>query len=192
MTTYQTPAEPGKLQPYTPLDPRALHDLAQHASDILMPAALGSEREPLAEAGAQLAIALHGFAALFEAPADDQLARGEEVVERLRRASLHIHQDMAATVPSQELDARSADMVESCLEEGLPVVGSVTAELLLADGQTATVRLTKETTHQQAELSGGRTAQLPAADHLIIRDGLHELARLLAPLAKGTPARTAG
>ncbi|KPI31366.1 hypothetical protein OV320_2582 [Actinobacteria bacterium OV320] len=184
MTIYQTPAEPGKIRPYAPLDPQALHGLAQHAMDVLMPAAIGPEREPLGEAGAQLAIALSAFARLVEANADDQLADGEDVVERLRRASLHVHEHMAAAVPSQDLDSRNVDVIESCLEEGLPVIGSMTAVLLLAGGQTATVRLTKETAHQEVELTDGRTARLPAADHLIVRDGLHELARLLAPLTR--------
>lgn len=186
MTIYQTPAEPGKLQPHAPLDPQALHGLARHAMDVLMPAAIGPKRETLAEVGAQLAIALSEFARLVEADADDQLARGEEVAERLRRASLHVHEHMAAVVPSQGLDARNVELIESCLEEGLPVVGSVTAELLLADGQAATVRLTKETAHQEVELNDGRTARLPAADHLIVRDGFHNLARMLAPLARET------
>lgn len=188
MTTYQTPAEPGKLQPYTPLDPQALHDLAQHASDVLMPAALGPEHQPLAEAGAQLSIALYEFAMLVDADTDDQLALGEDAVERLRRASLHVHEHMAATVPSEDLDARNVELIESCMEEGLPVVASVTVELLLADGQTAMVRLTKETAHQEVGLNNGRAARLPTADHLIVRDGLHDLARLLAPLARETGA----
>jgi hypothetical protein len=186
MTTYQTPAEPGKLQPYAPLDPQALHGLAQHALDVLMPAAIGPERETLAEAGAQLAVALSEFARLVEADADDQLAQGEGVVERLRRASLHVHEHMTAVVPSRDLDARNVELIESCMEEGLPVVGSVTAELLLAGGQTAMIRLTKETAHQEVGLDNGRAARLPAADHLIVRDGLHDLARLLAPLARET------
>jgi hypothetical protein len=179
-------AEPGKLQPYAPLDPQALHCLAQHALDVLMPAAIGTERETLGEAGAQLAIALSEFARLVEADADDQLPQGEEVVERLRRASLHVYEHMAATVPPQELNARNVELLESCMEEGLPVVGAVTAELLLADGQAAAVRLTKETAHQEVELNGGHTARLSTADHLIVRDGFHELARLLAPLARAT------
>jgi sialic acid synthase SpsE len=87
-----------------------------------MPAAIGPERKTLGEAGAQLAIALSEFARLVEADTDDQLARGEEVVERLRRASLHVHEHMAVTVPSQELNARNVELIESCLEEGLPVV----------------------------------------------------------------------
>lgn len=186
MTTYETTAVPGKLQPYAPLDPQAVHGLARHALDVLMPSAIGPERETLGEAGAQLAIALCEFARLVEADADDQLARGEGTVERLRRASLHVREHIAAAVPSEELDARNVDVIEGCLEEGLPVVGSVTAELLLAGGQAATVRLAKENAHQDVELAGGRTARLPAADHLIIRDGLHELARLLAPLARET------
>lgn len=186
MTTYQTPAEPGKLQPYAPLDPQAVRDLAQHALDVLMPAATGPEREPLPDAAGQLALALSAFARLLEADADDQLADGEDVVERLRRASLHVHEHMAATVPPEELNTRNVGLIESCLEEGLAVVGSVTVELLLAGGQAATVRLTKETAHQEVELKDGCTAQVPAADHLIVRDGFHELARLLAPLARET------
>ncbi|MCQ6245238.1 hypothetical protein [Streptomyces malaysiensis] len=190
MTTYRTPAEPGKLQPYAPLDPQALHGLAQHADDVLMPAAIGPERKPLGEAAGQLAIALSEFARLVEADADDQLACGEDVVERLRRASMHVHEHMAAKVPAAELEARNTGLIESCLEEGLPVVGSVTAELLLAGGRAATVRLTKETAHQEVEVDDGRTTLLPAADHLIVRDGLHDLARLLAPLTRETSTST--
>ncbi|GAB2778275.1 hypothetical protein [Streptomyces daliensis] len=185
MTTYRTLAEPGTLQPYAPLDPQALRDLAQHALEVLMPAATGPERETLGEAGGQLALALSEFARLAEATAEDQLAQGEEVVERLRRASLHVHEHIAAKVPTAELEARNTGLIEGCLEEGLPVVGTVTAELLLADGQAATVRLTKETAHQEVEVGDGSTARLPAADHLIVRDGLHELARLLAPPGPG-------
>lgn len=186
MTTYQTPAEPGKLQPYAPLDPQALYGLAQHALDVLMSAAIGPERETLAEAGAQLAIALSEFARLVEADADDQLAQGEGGIERLCRASLHVHEHMDSVVPSRDLDARNVELIERGMEEGLPVVGSVTAELLLAGGQTATVRLTRETAHQEVELNDSRAARHPAAAHLIVRDGLHDLARLLAPLARET------
>lgn len=184
LTTYQTTAQPGKVQPYTPLDAQTVRDLAQHASDVLMPAALGPDREPLAEAAAQLAIALQSFSNLVTADADDQLMWGEGTVERLRRASLHIHEHVAATVPTQEMAARNVDMIEGCLSEGIPVVGSVTAELLLADGQTATVKVTKDTAHQEVELQEGRTARLSTADHLIVRDGLHELARTLASVVK--------
>jgi hypothetical protein len=184
MTTYQTPAVPGKRQPYAPLDPEALHSLAQHALDVLMPAAVGPERTPLGEAAGQLAISLSEFAKLVEADADDQLAQTEEVAERLRRASLHVRQHMASEVPGAELEARNTELIESCRQEGLPVVGSVTAELLLAGGQTATVRLTQESAHQDVELGDSHTARLSAADHLIVRDGLHELARLLAPLTR--------
>lgn len=145
MRICRSPDGPGELQSYAPLDPLALRGLVQHALDVLMPAAVGPGRKPLGEAGVQLAIAWSGFARLVEADAGDRLARGEEVVERLRRASLHVYEHMAVTVPAEELTARNVDLVESCLGEGLPVVGSVTAELLLADGRTAAVRLTKET-----------------------------------------------
>ncbi|WP_030024937.1 hypothetical protein [Streptomyces monomycini] len=120
----------------------------------------------------------------MEADADDQLADGDDVVERLRRSSLHVHEHMAAKVPDSELEARNLGLVESNLEGGLPVVGALSAELLLAGGRSATVRLTHETAHQNVELEDGRTARLPTADHLIVRDGLHELARLLAPLVR--------
>ncbi|MEV5592201.1 hypothetical protein [Streptomyces sp. NPDC052496] len=183
MTTYKTSAVPGQLLPPAPLDPQAVRQLARHALDVLMPAAVGPEAETLGEAAGQLAIALCAFARLVEANADDQLAEGEDVVERLRRASLHVHEHMAAKVPASELEARTTGLVDSSLE-GLPVVGALSAELLLADGRSSTVRLTHETAHQDVELEDGRTAQLAAADHLIVRDGLHELARLLAPLAQ--------
>jgi hypothetical protein len=184
VTTYETTAEPGKLQPYAPLDPQALHSLAQHAADVLAPASIGPEREPLGEAAGQLSIALWEFARLVDADAEDRLARGEDVLERLRRASLHVREHLAATVPAAELEARSADLVTSCLEEGLPVVVSVTAEVHVSGGRaggpgrTTTVRLSKDTAHRDVELEGGRTARLPMTDHLIVRDGLHELARV--------------
>lgn len=186
MTTYETTAVPGQLQPPAPLDPPAVHQLARHALDVLMPAATGprDQSEALGEAAGQLAIALCAFARLVEADADDQLAQGEDVVGRLRRASLHVHEHMAAAVPAAELEARTTGLVDSNLEEGLPVVGSLSAELLLAGGRSATVRLTHQDAHQEVEVGDGRTARLPAADHLIVRDGLHELARLLAPLTR--------
>ncbi|MFF2902710.1 hypothetical protein [Streptomyces sp. NPDC057966] len=189
MTTYETTVVPGQLQPPAPLDPQAVHQLARHALDVLMPAAVGPEAEALGEAAGQLAIALCAFARLIEADADDQLAQGEDVVQRLRRTSLHVHEHMAVTVPAAELEARNTGLVDSNLEEGLPVVGSLSAELLLAGGRSATVRLTHEDAHQEVEVDDGRTARLPATDHLIVRDGLHELARLLAPLARETTAR---
>lgn len=192
MTTYESTAVPGQLQPYVPLDPQALRGLAQHANDVLMPAAIGPEptRTPLGEAAGQLGIALSEFARLIDADTDDQLAQAEEVVERLRRASLHVREHMAAVVPTAELEARHTDLIESCLEEGLPVVVSVTAELRIsggrtaAPGRTATVRLSKDTAHQEVEVSDGRTARLTAVDHLIVRDGFHELARVVAPLTR--------
>ncbi|OKJ46753.1 hypothetical protein [Streptomyces sp. CB02115] len=186
MTTYETTAVPGQLMPPAPLDPPAVHQLARHALDVLMPAASGpvESETRLGEAAGQLAIALCAFARLVEADADDQLAQGEDVVERLRRASLHVHEHMAATVPAAELEARTTGLVDSNLEEGLPVVGSLSAELLLSQGRSATVRLTHENAHQDVELEDGRAVRVPAADHLIVRDGLHELARLLAPLTR--------
>lgn len=191
MTTYETTAVPGQLTPPAPLDPPAVHQLARHALDVLMPAATGprAETEALGEAAGQLAIALCALARLVEADADDQLAEGEDVVERLRRASLHVHEHLAAKVPAVDLEARSVGLVDSNLEEGLPVVGSLSAELLLAGGRSATVRLTHEDAHQEVEVGDGRTARLPAADHLIVRDGLHELARLLAPLTRESQPR---
>ncbi|MEU7156026.1 hypothetical protein AB0A98_06215 [Streptomyces chrestomyceticus] len=188
MTIYETSAVPGQLQPPAPLDPQAVRQLARHALDVLMPAAVGTEREPLGEAAGQLAIALCAVARLVEAGADDQLTEGEDVVERLRRASLHVHEHMAAKVPAAELKARTLGLVNSNLEEGLPVVGALSAQLLLAGGRSATVRLTHQTAHQDVELEDGRTARLTAADHLIVRDGLHELARLLAPLTRESRA----
>lgn len=180
------------LRPYAPLDPQALRGLAEHANDVLTPAAIGPEptRTPLGEAAGQLGIALSEFAKLVDADADDQLAQAEEVVERLRRASLHVREHLVASVPAAELEARHADLIESCLEEGLPVVVEVTAKLHISGGRTggpgrtSTVRLSKGTAHQDVELGDGRTARLPAVDHLIVRDGFHELARVLAPLAR--------
>ncbi|MFF3432472.1 hypothetical protein [Streptomyces sp. NPDC002602] len=192
MTTYVTKAVSGQLQPPAPLDPQEVHQLARHALDVLMPAATGprDQAEPLGEAAGQLAIALCAFARLVEAAPDDhQLSNGEDVVERLRRASLHVQEHMAAAVPAAELEARTTGLVDSNLEEGLPVVGSLSAELLLAGGRSATVRLTHENAHQDVELEDGRTARLPAAHQLILRDGFHELARLLAPLTQETTAR---
>ncbi|MFJ6437771.1 hypothetical protein [Streptomyces sp. NPDC091416] len=150
-----------------------------------MPTATGprDQAKALREAAGQLAIALCAFARLVEADADDQLAEGEAAVERLRQASLHVHEHMASTVPVPELEACTTGLVDSNLEKGL------SAELLLAGGRSATVRLTHETAHQDIELEDGRTARLPAADHLILRDGFHELARLLAPLTRETTAR---
>ncbi|MFJ2589720.1 hypothetical protein [Streptomyces sp. NPDC087538] len=188
MTTYETTAVPGQLTPPAPLDLQAVHQLAQHALDVLVPAAVGPGAETLGEAAGQLAIALSAFARLVEADADNQLAEGEDVVERLRRASLHIHEHLAAKVPAAELEARSTGLVDSNLEEGLPVAGSLSVELLLAGGRSVTVRLTHEDAHRKVEVGDGRTARLPAADHLIVRDGLHELARLLAPLTRSNVA----
>ncbi|MFB8120549.1 hypothetical protein ACFQ6U_13915 [Streptomyces sp. NPDC056465] len=187
MTTYETTAVPGQLTPPAPLDPPAVHQLARHALDVLMPAAVGTGAEPLGEAAAQLAIALCAFARLVEADANDQLSEGEDVVGRLRRASLHVHEHLVAKVPASELEARNVGLVDSNLEEGLPVVGSLSAELLLAGGRSATVRLTHEDAHQEVEVGDGRTARLPAPDHLIVRNGLHDLARILAPLTRESP-----
>ncbi|MFE0778966.1 hypothetical protein [Streptomyces sp. NPDC058861] len=192
MTTYETTAVPGELTPPAPLDPQAVHQLARHALDVLTPAAIGAETEALGEAAGQLAIAISAFARLVETgpgDADEQLAEGEEVVERLRRASLHVHEHMAATVPAARLEARNAELIDSCLEEGLPVVGELAAELLLAGGRSTTVRLTHETAHQDVELEDGRARRVPAVGHLLVRDGLHELARVLAPLAQETGPR---
>ncbi|MGN4160276.1 hypothetical protein ACRWOO_11425 [Streptomyces sp. NEAU-PBA10] len=131
MTTYETDAVPGQLTPPAPLDPPVVHQLARHALDVLIPAATGprDQAEPLGEAAGQLALALRAFARLVEADADDQLTEGEGVVERLRRASLHVHEHLAAKVPAVELEARNLGLVDSNLEEGLPVVGSMSAEL---------------------------------------------------------------
>ncbi|WP_030024940.1 hypothetical protein [Streptomyces monomycini] len=47
MTTYETSAVPGQLQPPAPLDPQAVRQLARHALDILMPAAVGPKNKTL-------------------------------------------------------------------------------------------------------------------------------------------------
>ncbi|MFD4178182.1 hypothetical protein [Streptomyces anulatus] len=184
MTIYKTTAVPGQLTPPAPLDPQAVRQLGQHALDVLMPAAIEPGSTPLGEAAGQIAAALCSLARLVEADADDQLAQGEDVVERLRRASLRVHEHMVATVPAADLEARSAGLIESCIEEGLPVVASVSADLVLSGGRTVRVRLTKETAHQEAEVGDGDTVRIPAADHLLVRDGLHELGRVLAPLTQ--------
>ncbi|MFJ4412573.1 hypothetical protein [Streptomyces sp. NPDC088910] len=197
MTTYETTAVPGQIHRYAPLDPQAVDGLAQHASDVLMPAAIGPARTPLGEAAGQLSIALSEFARLVDADADDQLYQAEEVLERLRRASLHVREHLVASVPAADLTARHTDLIESCLEEGLPVVMEVTAEVHVSGGRaggpgrTSTVRLSTASAHQDVELSDGRTARLPAVDHLIVRDGLHELARVVTPLTRKADATRA-
>ncbi|MFI9333046.1 hypothetical protein ACIGZJ_36610 [Kitasatospora sp. NPDC052868] len=186
MTTYQTTAVPGQLSPAAPLDPQAVRDLARHASDVLFPAGIGPDRTPLGEAAAQLSIALSGFGRLVSAEPVDQLECGEEVLSRLRRASGHVYEHMADQVPPAELKGRNVGLVDSNLREGLPVVGTLTAELLLAGDETATVALTMTDAHRSvAVLDDDTTVPVPVADHLVVRDGLHELARILAPLATG-------
>ncbi|MET9931726.1 MULTISPECIES: hypothetical protein [unclassified Streptomyces] len=49
--------------------------------------------------------------------------------------------------------------------------------------------LTVHADDQDVKLEDGRARLVPAAKHLTVRDGLHELARVLAPLAKETSPR---
>ncbi|MFF9002051.1 hypothetical protein ACF1GW_22025 [Streptomyces achromogenes] len=52
--------------------------------------------------------------------------------------------------------AQRAGLIESCLLEGLPVVESVTAELLLAGGRTTTVRLILDSPLEHRPVRGAR------------------------------------
>ncbi|MFI1189341.1 hypothetical protein [Streptomyces californicus] len=57
-------------------------------------------------------------------------------------------------------------------------------ELLLSHGPSATVRLTHQNAHENVHLEDGHAVRVPTADHLTIRNGLHELARILTPLTR--------
>ncbi|MGA5824101.1 hypothetical protein ACPC54_40425 [Kitasatospora sp. NPDC094028] len=201
MTTYQTNAEPGKLQPAAPLDPAALRQLSRHASDVLSPAGRMQDAPPLADAGAHLSIALSAFNALLtptEGAQDiDRLADAEHALDHLHRTTNYVREHLVETVSGEERDARHRGMIESCLEEGLTVVGSLTAELLMANGRRVTVRLTTDDAYQTIELEeegrsrrpwwavfhrgrrGTRTLRLSGRDRLELHHGMHEIGRIV-------------
>ncbi|MFJ7280676.1 hypothetical protein [Kitasatospora sp. NPDC098663] len=188
MTTYQTTTVPGRLWEYAPLDPKAVHELQRHASEVLSRAGIGPDRTPLGEAAAQIAIAICYLERVLVAEPDLRLGEGEELAWRLHRAADHVREHLAAEVPADELEDRNLGLIDSCLEEGLPVVGKLTAELLLKGGEKVTVTLTADDAHQTVHTPGS-TARIPAAQHLIIRDGLHDLGRTLRPLVTGKGRR---
>ncbi|MFF1793660.1 hypothetical protein ACFVXQ_05400 [Kitasatospora sp. NPDC058263] len=187
MTTYQTTAVPGKLSPAAPLDPAALRQLSRHASDVLSPAGRVEDAPPLAEAGAHLAIALSAFNALLTPAADakdiDRLADAEHALDHLHRTTNYVRAHAVENVSEEEREARHRGMINSCLEEGLTVVGSLTAELLMAKGRRITVRLTEGNAYQSVELEepgeAPRTLRLSGRDRLELHHGLHELGRIV-------------
>ncbi|MQS17935.1 hypothetical protein F7Q99_38770 [Streptomyces kaniharaensis] len=184
MTTYTTTAVAGKLSPPAPLDRKAVRDLERHAHEVMSPAARMQPREPLAEAGVHVAIGLGGLHGLMVATTSlDHLAEGERTLSHLHRAAGHLREHLVETVPEEEREARHRGMIDSCLEEGLTVVASLTAELVLAKGRRITVRLTEEDAYQTVELEEEgqetRTLRLSGRDRLELHSGLHEIGRVV-------------
>ncbi|MGA5822148.1 hypothetical protein ACPC54_30315 [Kitasatospora sp. NPDC094028] len=183
MTTYQTNAAQRRFPDPAPLDHTAVRDLARHANDVMWPAARMKPAEPLAEAGVHVSIALSGFNGLMAADTGrDHLAEGERTLDHLHRAAGHLHEHLVATVPEEQREARHRGMIDSCLREGLTVVASLTAELMMA-GRRITVRLTEADAYQgiQLEEEGQetRTLRLSGRDRLELHSGLHEIGRVV-------------
>ncbi|WP_344469634.1 hypothetical protein, partial [Kitasatospora kazusensis] len=178
---------PGKLTPAAPLDPAALRQLSRHASDVLSPAGRMADAPSLAEAGAHLSIALAAFNPLLT-PAEgaqdiDRLADAEHALDHLHRTTNYVREHAVESVSEEEREARHAGMIASCLEEGLTVVGSLTAELLMAKGRRITVRLTTDDAYQTIRLEEPgeepRTLRLSGRDRLELHHGLHEIGRIV-------------
>ncbi|MER8103266.1 hypothetical protein [Kitasatospora sp. NPDC094016] len=184
MTTYQTTAVPGKLSPPAPLDPAALRELSRHASEVFSPAGRMEDAPPLAEAGAHLSIALSAFSALLTPRARaNRLADAEHALDHLHRTTTHVREHLVENVPKTQREARHRGMVDSCRREGLAVVASLTAELVLGPGRRITVRLTDGDAYQSVELEEAgqetRVLRLSGRDRLELHHGLHEIGRIV-------------
>ncbi|KOV09616.1 hypothetical protein ADK60_40280 [Streptomyces sp. XY431] len=187
MTTYQTNAVPGKLSPAAPLDPAALRQLSRHAADVLSPAGRMKDAPPLADAGAHLSIALAAFNALLTPAEDaqdiDRLADAEHALDHLHRTTNYVREHLVENVSKEEREARHRGMIDGCLEEGLTVVGAITAELVMAKGRRITVRLTTDDAYQTIQLEEPgeepRTLRLSGRDRLELHHGLHEIGRIV-------------
>ncbi|MFD5566271.1 hypothetical protein [Kitasatospora griseola] len=184
MTTYQTTAVPGQLQPAAPLDRQAVRHLERHAHEVLSPPARMNPAVPLAKAGVHVAIGIGGLHGLMAATTStDHLAEGERTLSHLHRAAGHLREHLVEAVPEEEREARHRGVIDSCLREGLTVVASLTAELVLAKGRRITVRLTEADAYQTVELEEAgqetRTLRLSGRDRLELHDGLHEIGRVV-------------
>ncbi|MFI9331901.1 hypothetical protein ACIGZJ_30720 [Kitasatospora sp. NPDC052868] len=194
MTTYQTTAVPGKLQPAAPLDPAALRELSRHASEVLSPAGLMEDAPPLAEAGAHLSIALSAFNALLTPRADaNRLADAEHALDHLHRTTNHVREHLVESVPEVKREARHQGRVNSCREEGLAVVASLTAELVLGPGRRITVRLTDGDAYQSVRIEEEgqpvRTWRLSGRDRLELHHGMHEIGRIVRLMLRAEEGR---
>ncbi|RGD55408.1 hypothetical protein DR950_41840 [Kitasatospora xanthocidica] len=184
MTTYQTNAVRGQLQPAAPLDPAELRELSRHASEVLSPAGRMQDAPPLAKAGVHLSIALSGLNGLLTPrPRANRLAGAEHVLDHLHRTTNHVREHVVADVPETWREARHQGMVNSCRREGLAVVASLTAELVLGPGRRITVRLTDGDAYQSVELEEEgqetRTLRLSGRDRLELHHGMHEIGRIV-------------
>ncbi|MFD0574756.1 hypothetical protein ACFQ0T_43115 [Kitasatospora gansuensis] len=173
------------LQPAAPVDPKQVRDVAQHASEVFGPSArLKGGRDQLSESGAHMGISLGGLHSVMRAEVPiDHLAEGEFTLDHLHRAAGHMREHLVEAVPADELEARHRGLIDSCLEEGLTVVGSLTAELLMAKGRRLTVRLTSTDAYQTIELIEEgletRVVRLSGANRLELHSGLHEIGRIV-------------
>ncbi|MFE3504192.1 hypothetical protein ACFXPX_04415 [Kitasatospora sp. NPDC059146] len=94
-----------------------------------------------------------------------------------------MREHLVASVPGEEREARHQGMVDSCREEGLAVVASLTAELVLGPGRRITVRLTDGDAYQSVPIEEEgqpvRTWRLPGRDRLELHHGMHEIGRIV-------------
>ncbi|MFC7831030.1 hypothetical protein [Streptomyces sp. NPDC057375] len=181
MTTYQTTDAPRKLQP------AALRELSGYASEVLSPAGRIEDAPPLAGAGVHLSITLSAFNALLT-PAEgakdiDRLADAEHALDHLHRTTNYVRGHLVASVSEAEREARHQGLVDSCREEGLAVVASLTAELAFDPGRRVTVRLTDGDAYQSVRIEEEgqpvRTWRLSGRDRLELHHGMHEIGRII-------------
>jgi hypothetical protein len=172
---------------YEPLCAEAVHELSELAAQVLLPAQLAEQPDPLARAAWQMSTAYDRIAVLLDGHEKERhVEMAEDLASKLRDALRDAHAHWASLQSNDQLAARTAARDLDLLGVQQAVVSGVTLQLSLPIGRTITVTLGEENFRSPKE--GWTTvtsdselldATVSGADHVAIKEALDTVAEIL-------------
>ncbi|MFJ1797189.1 hypothetical protein [Kitasatospora griseola] len=163
--------------------------VGRDAQDAVLPSVVTQDPEPLASAAWQITAALEKLGDLMEAgrQSGPAMQAGEDVAYRLQDALALVHRHLGRTVPAEALGERTFGRQVDKVGSGEALIGAVTIEVLLDDGdggpESATVLLGQQDRDRTITVrADGLDVDLDGAAHLDVQAALDRLARALQPV----------
>ncbi|MFD0574810.1 hypothetical protein ACFQ0T_43125 [Kitasatospora gansuensis] len=155
-----------RVQPaFQALTPGPVRRIGIDAQDKVLPSMVTENPAPIATAAWQMALAYRALGDLMESSDPDKVvAAGEDVVTRLQSALEAVHRHLGEKVSAGLLAERSFERQMDRLDTGEAVIGAVTVEVVLPDGEhSATVHLGQERRGAPVQIRGDVKAANSAA-----------------------------